>query len=152
MSLGLIRYYIKCMLRRFRSCQEALVCFACLNNNHPSCLPYSMLASILNFGRVQDTKSQHAMVDNYLQVFRLFLRLYYYSHAHGTFVAVPAMPWTIPDKICDALTSLRSIDQGTHTHLLLSDSPALMHVRLCCCIAVAGTCSLCASLFWSRSY
>ena len=101
-----------------------LICCLKIDSGHPSSLPCKKLACILNFGCVQDIKSQHAMVDNYLQVFRLFLRLYYYSHAHGTFVAVPAMPWTIPDKICDALESLRSIDQGMRIHLLLSDSTA----------------------------
>lgn len=61
---------------------------------------------------LQDVKSQNTFPDNYLPVFRLFLRLYYYSHEHGTFVALPAMPWTIPGKIQDALDCLRSIDQG----------------------------------------
>ena len=50
--------------------------------------------------------------DHKYPVFRLFLRLYYYSSVHNTFVAVPAMPWVIPGKIRDALACLRSINQG----------------------------------------
>ena len=62
---------------------------------------------------VQVPQPQPPELDHCLRVFRLFLRLHYYSDEHGTFVAAPAMPWTIPDKICDALEALRSIDQGT---------------------------------------
>ena len=63
---------------------------------------------------VQKTQSQYASGDNYLQVFRLFLRLYYYSYAHDTFIALPSMPFTLPGKIQDALDCLRSIDQGIY--------------------------------------